>query len=226
MIETVVPSNKEMAAALKRTATILSELHILSPEGNGSLGGAADRLLREPEKHWACNTTKSQPITFEKRTDRSKQSFQPTIGVDRIEVRENGEELPFVKWDISLLLKFDNGTAHCPRWHFDLGNPDQEGPKTHLQYGGYKHPNNPGLGPSVREPRWNTAPMDIILLCETVSANFFHEIWERSLRRDTSWTEIVRMSQRLCYPHYLRTLYSSLNSSGSGTHLDHCWNRQ
>lgn len=224
MIATVVPNHKEMASALKAAAGLLSNVHVLSPEGVSSLNAAAARLFQCPGKSWFCQTTKAEPIQFEKCKDRSERAFTPKIGVDRIEVRDEADALPFAKWDISLILEYEDDAVHCPRWHFDLGNPDQDGPVTHLQYGGNKHPSNAGLDVRVREPRWNTAPMDIILLCETVAANFFPKEWNSALRHDPQWAKLVKQSQKLCYPYYLRALYDSLNTSDKPTHLDTCWN--
>ncbi len=226
MIATVVPDHKQMASALKAAAGLLSNIHILSSEGVDSLNAAASRLYqyKDKSKSWSCQTAKAEPVQFEECSDRLDRVFVPKIGVDCIEVRDEADALPFAKWDISLLLEYEDATVHCPRWHFDLGNPGQDGPVTHLQYGGYKHKENAGLDVRIREPRWNTAPMDIILLCETVAANFFPKKWNSELRHDSQWAKLVKQSQKLCYPYYFRTLYDSLNSSDGPTHLDSCWN--
>ncbi len=50
MIATVVPDYKQMASALKAAAGLLSNIHILSSEGVGSLNAAASRLHRYKDK--------------------------------------------------------------------------------------------------------------------------------------------------------------------------------
>jgi len=224
MIPTIIPDHKEMATALRSTATLLSNVHILSQEGVNSIEAAVARLYNCPGKSWFCTTPKSEPIQFEACFDRAGRQFIPKIGVDRIEIKDEVEKLPFVKWDINLYLEYKESTVHCPRWHFDLCNPNQDGPITHLQYGGNKHPDQPNLDVKIREPRWNVPPMDIVLLCETVAANFFTEIWRTQLKDNPTWNKTVKASQRLCYPYYMRKLYKSLNDTGGLTLLNESWN--
>lgn len=224
MIDTIVPSHIEMAKAMRSMATLLSEANIVSPEGVTSIERAANRLYQKPGKDWFYTTPQEEPIQFELCRDRANREFIPKIGIDRIEVRDEAEQVPFSKWDINLLLEYSNQDVHCPRWHFDLCNPGQAGPITHLQYGGNKHPNKPNLDILVREPRWNVPPLDIILMCETVAANFYNKIWMERLKDDPQWNRIVQQSQRLCFPFFFRSMHNALNNTGVGSHLGASWN--
>ncbi|PNQ76001.1 hypothetical protein BA950_09270 [Erythrobacter sp. SAORIC-644] len=224
MIETTVPTHAEMANALRSTATLLLEANILSPQGSDTINSAANRLYNKPGKAWSYATPSAQPVLFELCVDRAGRQFIPKLGVASIEVRDEIDDIPFVSWDINLLLEYADQEVHCPRWHFDLCNPEQAGPITHLQYGGNKHLNLPNLDVRVREPRWNAAPLDLILMCETIAASFYQDTWESQLRDLTRWNEIIQQSQRLCFPYYLRGLYNTLNAAAAGSHLSACWN--
>lgn len=224
MIHTVVPSNREMAGAINVVASLLLDAHILTDEGLGSMQNAATRLHQKAGKDWSYTTPPAEPIRFEPCFDRAGRRFVPIIGVDRIEVKDEPEKIPFVRWDLNLLLEFEDSEVHCPRWHFDLCNPGQDGPITHLQYGGNKHFNRPNLDVRIREPRWHLPPLDLILMCETVAANFFPIKWQSSLKDERKWNLAIQQSQKLCFPFYFRAMHNALNNGEVGSLLRANWN--
>ncbi|MAN65539.1 MULTISPECIES: hypothetical protein [Hyphomonas] len=207
---------------------MLLNTRILTPEGFAALSEAADKLQSKTELAWDYSIPIQNPVSFLPCVDRQGRKFIPKIGVKEISVvtPANSEAIPFKKWDIALTLEFEDESVHCPRWHFDMANLDQPGPITHLQYGGYKHAPHNHLDSSVQQPRWFTPPMDVILLCEVVAANFFQEIWIQSLRQERRWLALIHQSQKICYPHYLAQLSKSIGVSGANVLLDASWNDQ
>jgi hypothetical protein len=90
------------------------------------------------------------------------------------------------------------------RSHIDLAACNnegkyQDGPIFHLQFGGKN-----GAKESetdifrLRRPRWLHPPMDLILMTETLIANFYPEQWDK-LKKQVNWIALVADSQNLCY---------------------------
>lgn len=221
-----IPNQNEMASALQLCGKLLLENDILSSLGFSALSSAAERLRGRPAHAWHYAIPLADPMLFNERTDRKGRLYTPTIGVEGIGVVQNEEDasLPFNRWDIALTLNYSEEDVHCPRWHFDLANPKQPGPITHLQFGGHKHEGHPQFDTVLKEPRWFTAPHDVILLSEVVAANFFQDVWLESLRNDRRWTNLIHLSQSLCYPAYVSALMTSVGVSGSDSILGGCWN--
>lgn len=225
MIATTIPTNTDMADRIKHAASILFDANILTAEGRVALEQVSTHLRSAGEYEWSYSVARNFPVSFQALSDNSGEKYQPQIGVEKISIINEVDNLPFESWDIALLLKYSNQNIHCPRWHFDLCNTGQNGPITHLQYSGHRH-DNVSLNCRLKEPRWCLPPYDIILLCESVAANFYHDEWNSSLRNNRSWVKIVKSSQKLCYPYFLRQLYTSLNASETPTLLDGSWNNR
>jgi hypothetical protein len=81
------------------------------------------------------------------------------------------------------------------RYHFDLANADQEGPQFHLQIGGNPRDNETcWLHGGISVPRLAHSPVDLVLACQVVLANFFPAEAER-VQRDPTVRGAVRKSQ-------------------------------
>lgn len=63
--------------------------------------------------------------------------------------------------------------------------------------------------------------MDLVLLLEVVTANFFEEKW-LDLRDDIEWCRQIRVAQTLYFTHYHAKLQQSLVVS-QGTFLGSVW---
>lgn len=89
------------------------------------------------------------------------------------------------------------------RFHFDRANPDQQGPKYHVQVGGKAFPEECcWLHEAISVPRLAYPPMDLVLACEMIAANFFTEEYGR-IRSDPLWRGVIRASQAyLLQPYY------------------------
>ena len=104
-------------------------------------------------------------------------------GIDAPELKERLEGLDWKR----LMVRF----------HLDLRNPDVKKPEPlyHLQIGGTPRPDEYCWFPKKLEvPRFPYPPMDLILLCEFILANFFPEGSE-DLRKNPEWKSLVRHSQ-------------------------------
>ncbi len=124
-------------------------------------------------------------------------------------------------WDSDALRdKLSSGRVLL-RCHFDLANPDQQGPKYHLQYGGNPRDEEFCWFPKqVRLPRIPYPPMDLILVCQLVATNFFWD--EYGEFHDTpEWKGALTRSQE----HLLRTYYTEcLDALSDDLLAKHLWN--
>lgn len=216
---------KTMAKALNTVASKLDEWGLVTPAGYSVLAGEARRLGRfKDESIWKVEIDRTTPISFIESEDKNGRPIFPRIVCEGISVDFNHKSLPpFQSFDIAMEI-VDEQQAPVARWHIDLANEKddgmQSGPLTHIQFGGhmqgYRDQDHP-----LKVPRWCHPPMDLILLCEVLAANFYTEYWEK-LREDQSWCQAIAIGQKLCYSAYLRKLNSSLSIS-SKTLLHSMW---
>jgi hypothetical protein len=98
------------------------------------------------------------------------------------------------------------------RLHFDKAEPGQKGTLFHLQVGGKpveEEREKCWLGGIPGVPRIPMHPMDLILACELVIANFFHEHFQR-VCEDPEWREVVKRAElrtlrryyEICWMHF------------------------
>lgn len=81
------------------------------------------------------------------------------------------------------------------RCHFDLANPNQHGPKYHLQFGGNAREHELCWFPEIMDlPRLACPPMDLILACQLIAANFYREEYDE-FRETPEWIHTLRTSQ-------------------------------
>lgn len=222
-------SGREMAKSLNATVQRYFELGLLEGESCANIGTATAQLSRAKKNTtWEYSVSKGAPIVFKECTDpRDNEKFSPQIMVEKISV-DTDAEFPYLEWVTVLVLKYKDRKRSCPRWHFDLGNAEQPGPRLHLQYGGHYHEENRDLDETLKIPRWSKFPLDTILLMEVVAANFFEKTWKAQLREDPSLTKYIKLSEGLCYDVFSKKLSSYLeNIDGNQartTFLGGCWN--
>lgn len=118
--------------------------------------------------------------------------------------------------DIENKLENSGGKRVMLRFHFDLRTTQtrQLEPLYHLQVGGTnpEDDENWWLPEQIKVPRFPYPPMDIILLCEFILMNFFHEDYER-IRKKSEWINLVRKSQEFFQKCYFEKCVSYLNDS-------------
>lgn len=88
------------------------------------------------------------------------------------------------------------------RHHHDLANRGQPGPIWHLQYGGNPAGQVESLPSSwLSPPRWAESPMDLALLAEAITYNFFPAEWDE-LNANGSWVNLILDVEQLVMSHF------------------------
>jgi hypothetical protein len=136
------------------------------------------------------------------------------------------------EWDsreVSRALEARNWARVVVRIHLDRADPNDSAPLHHLQVGG-KAPEEDRelcwIPPQVKIPRLPYHPMDIILACEIILANFFPSEFSR-LRDDTEWQAIVIRSEQRTLGRYSKLCHDSCSHPeifGKKTLLMSLWN--
>lgn len=215
----------EMADAIDVAATRLIEAEIVEPEGFHVLSQLSRRIRRSTNSEaWTIEIDRGEPLLFVKARDKRGRSVVPRIVAAGIRVdQERPDRPPFTALDIALEVH-DEDAVPVARWHFDLANINDNGPQAgplfHLQYGGHHHGHRE-LDHPLKVPRWCHPPMDVLLLCEAVAANFYGDAWS-DIRDERNWCAAIALSQTLCYSAYLRRLADCLSVSSS-TALNRMW---
>ncbi len=110
------------------------------------------------------------------------------------------------------------------RMHFDKAEVGQQGPTYHLQFGGKQPLEEDELcwfPKAINLPRLVYAPMDLILACQLVAANFYSKVYA-SVRNTPHWTRIVRHSQEYLLEKYYRECLTYIKNGE--ILLDELWN--
>jgi hypothetical protein len=112
--------------------------------------------------------------------------------------------------------RFDEtGRRVLARFHFDRRSAETVRPEPiyHLQVGGVPlDDENYWLPKQLKVPRFYFPPMDVILLCELILVNFFHED-SRDLREKPEWKRLVMKSQATFQRSYFDEFDSYVNST-------------
>lgn len=173
---------KDMANIIRSMSSLLVETDVVESDACNVLNTAASKLdSHRQSKDWYYEIAKSRPIVF-------KLSKSKKLGLVKValsgEIRfsgskENHEAAGFEKLNICFECLDDKSNLQA-RWHVDLANisdmqeESQEGPVFHIQFGGNSATNEDrSLDFKLDRPRWMYPPIDFILACEIVVANFF-----------------------------------------------------
>lgn len=220
----MIPSASEMADAIKANASKLIELDILAESSWNATNALCADLKRQKKKgdSWMFSVARDYPFQFSIVKNEQNIQFRPTVSVKGIEVDATDGSF-FKSLDIALQISCVESRHHA-RWHFDKANFNgadfQVGPLFHLQFGG--HGSGQGEDFWLKEPRWAHPPMDLILLLEAVTANFYTEKWTKSVRGDPTWCAFVTQSERLCLRSYVDKIRGCIDVS-SDTVLSALW---
>ncbi|WP_151978521.1 hypothetical protein [Acinetobacter soli] len=211
---------KEMADAINSVATILLQHDILSDNGFASLSKVAAEIKAfKKQKIWQLSIDRDFPVEFKEAENIIKESLNARIELSSDFISVNlANYFPFEALDISVLIKNPDNVP-ISRWHFDLANSKesgemQPGPLTHIQYGGRTVGQQREDDHPLKVPRWCHPPMDVILLCEAVVANFFPKKWD-CIREEPAWCDAIAKSQKICYSAYLSKMLQSLSTSST-----------
>lgn len=210
---------KDMAGAIGSIASILKDKDIITDNGYSSLLDIQSQLKAfKNNKYWFMSVDIDRPIEFEiiDKVLKEKDPVSVILSSEKISIDLNNE-FPFINLDVCVVIR-NMDEEPISRWHFDLANQNEEGvmqpgPLTHLQYGGHNSGNREYDHP-LKIPRWCHPPMDIILLCEAIVANFFPEKWDL-IKDNPSWCHAIAESQKICYSAYLYKMIKSLGLSST-----------
>ena len=108
------------------------------------------------------------------------------------------------------------------RCHFDLADVEQPGPRYHLQFGGNPREEELFWSPeALKLPRFAIPPMDLILACQLIAANFYWDEYNQ-FRETPEWLNTVRLVQKHLLEDYHRNCLNAIEREKSL--LDHLWN--
>ena len=109
------------------------------------------------------------------------------------------------------------------RVHFDLANPNQPGPRHHLQVGGNAQPEERHWFPkALSVPRMLHMPMDLVLASELIAATFYPCAYEK-IRREPTWKGSRNVSQQHLLKGYFTKALKAVGENESV--LDALWNK-
>lgn len=118
--------------------------------------------------------------------------------------------------------KFGINRRVMARFHFDRANPGQAGPRFHLQIGGKQHEDEYCWYPKVLEvPRFIHHPMNLMLACEFVIANFFSEKYDK-ISNEVTWHRALKRCQEEYLIPYFKTNLKNWDNEESL--LKYLWN--
>lgn len=126
---------------------------------------------------------------------------------------------------IGELVTASNGLSErvMLRCHFDLANPNQSGPLYHLQIGGNPRAGEHGWYPKEFDlPRLPHHPLDTVLLCQLIVANFFPKEY-RKIRVDPGWHWAVTTVEKYLLEEYYVKCLSAITNKKT-TLIDELWN--
>lgn len=199
-------SAKKMAMQLRQLYRLLLDEHLIECDSVSAFEKAASLLEAQKDKaSWGFSITRTDPIRFCLAHTKKINRVQPIL---QAKLDVSGDQQDGMRGCFAVLnttLELHSEGKLLDRWHVDLANDDQEGPIFHLQYGGHSSGNTMrNIEQKLSVPRWIYPPLDIVLACELVVANFFPETWLR-LRKDPKWMALVREAESFCYTDYFNT---------------------
>ena len=108
------------------------------------------------------------------------------------------------------------------RFHFDLANPGQTGPRYHVQFGGNAAAEELFWFPrTIKLPRLAFPPMDIILASELIVSNFYSSAHSQYAGTG-EWIGTLRRSQNYLLLEYYRGCLEAIQAGKTLT--GHIWN--
>lgn len=217
---------KEMATRLQNLFRQLTDLQVIEQDSWSSINEAVKRLKRTHETDdWRYDVTPTKPIKFKCIRNKHGKLVQPVV-TTQIEASPAsfGEQDDGFRLLNTTIELWDETRMPISRWHIDLANDTQEGPKFHLQGGGHSSGNTDRNSDyRIDIPRWAYPPMDLILVCEMIVANFFPTQWH-SVRETTAWVKLVQDAEKYCLSSYHNQVVGLLNTSGKNqTVLQRLW---
>lgn len=226
----MIPNASEMAQTLEAGCQALLEANVLEDECWCNICSTVSQLksIKDDSGHWYYSISASSPLTFKSVPNyQLNQYITPriyaTVEVDETLCEKNVP--PFINLNCVIQVLGEDGQSLL-HTHMDMAEKNDQGqyqhaPLFHLQVGGHHPGADRNKELQLKEPRLPFPPIDLLLACEMVVANFYPDEW-KSLRSHQSWILAICQSQHLCLPAYIERLSSCLNVS-SYTASHHLW---
>lgn len=211
----IIPTAREMSSYLASLSNLLCEKELIYPDSKSSLDHASAKLIKlGASRSWKYTIEASAPINFVPTPDKKLEEIELLVYIDvAVEPPKRNELPPFKKLDTKIEI-FDLAGHLQSRWHIDLANRKedgsyQEGPLFHLQSGGHKPEGKREDELKISRPRWAIPPMELILTCEMIIANFYPEQW-KTIRTEKRWLKLIHIAQLMCYSAYCQRMQNCL----------------
>jgi len=215
-----IPTAKEMSQQLTYLSRLLYNKKLIPRNTKNSLDSAISELNRfQTKTEWEYIIKASTPIKFVPTDDKKLGKIVPQVYLDvAVKPPERDDISPFIRLDTKIEI-FDIKGNLQSRWHIDLANLKengeyQAGPLFHLQGGGHKPQNDRKEELKISRPRWAIPPMELILTCEMILANFYPEQWE-NIRTEKGWLKLIHIAQSMCYSAYIKRMQNSFSQKST-----------
>jgi len=216
-----IPTAKEMSSHLSQLAASLYKEDVIESESLAHIEPVCVNLRKlGGVKSWQYTIDPSTPIYFVPIQGKKLKQMAPRVYLDvAVKPPKTDNEPPFSRL-VTVIEVWDLAKKELhSRWHIDLANrldecTYQAGPLFHLQGGGHQPQGDRSKDLKVSLPRFPTPPMELILTCELIIANFYPAQWER-LKKERGWLELIQIAQRLCYAVYFQRVQNSLDAQHS-----------
>jgi len=214
----IIPSAREMGSLLASLSNLLCQNQLISPDSKNCLDRASTQLIKlSSSRTWQYTINPSAPIEFVPTSDRKLGKIIPQVYLDVAVEAPKTNALPIFKRLDTKIEIFDLAGHLQSRWHIDLANRKaddtyQEGPLFHLQSGGHKPQANRKEELKISRPRWAMPPMELILTCEMILANFYPAQW-KTIRTEKRWLKLIQTAQSICYLAYYQQIHECLFKS-------------
>jgi len=212
-----IPTAREMSSNLARLSNLLCQEELIQPYSKNSLDCVSGQLRKlGRSQSWKYTINISAPIDFVAISTKKLGHIAPRVYINvAVKPPETDDHSPFSKLNNTIeVIDISNGELQS-RWHVDLANLKEDGiyqagPLFHLQGGGHQPQGDRKKELKVSIPRWAIPPMELILTCEMIIANFYPNKW-KIIKRQPGWLELLKVAQQLCYPQYCQQIQACLS---------------
>jgi hypothetical protein len=210
-----------MSSSLSQLSHLLYKHEMIEPKSLAHIEPVCVNLRKLGRvKSWEYTIEPTTPIYFIPIKGKKLPQIAPRIYFDvAVKPPKTDNQPPFSRL-VTVIEVWDVVNKELQsRWHIDLANRleqniYQAGPLFHLQGGGHQPQSDRTKDLKISLPRFPTPPIELILTCELIIANFYPVQWE-TLKKQRGWLELIQIAQRLCYAVYFQRVQNSLAAQQS-----------
>ena len=201
-----IPTAKEMGFNLASLNNLLCREELILPKSKGYLDATSGKLKKLGRvQSYEYMIKEAEPIDFVPIVSKKLKRIVPRVYLDIVVKPPPKENVPPFERLVTVIEIWDVLKKKLQlRWHIDLANrlddgTYQPGPLFHLQAGGHTPKGDRQEELKVSIPRWPFPPMELILTCEIIIANFYPDKWKK-IKKQKKWLELIQFAQSVCYP--------------------------